>query len=98
MSLGYRLSAYEELWSIFGFLCKLNVLSPNMRSNVQRTKSIVTVYQDKCFGNEVLQFVDFSNEILDIDKYKFLYTLIRVKRVKVFISKCRNNTTDKRRA
>ena len=86
MSLGYWLSAYEELWCRFGFLCKFDVLSPNMRSNFQRTNSIVTVY---C---QVLQFVDFSNEILEdaednIDKDHFLYKLIMVK---VFISKCRN--------
>ena len=79
MSLGYRLSAYEELWSRFGFLCKLDVLIPNMRSNERLANKLDRhCLPRQCFGNEVLQFVDFSNEILDIDKDHFLYKLISV--------------------
>ena len=57
----------------------------HVRSNVQR-RNLKLPRQPRAinvFGNEVLQFVDFSNEFLEdiIGKYHFLYKLIMVKHV-----------------
>ena len=88
MSLAHRLSAYEELCSRFGFLGKLKSLSPvEIESSAD---NLVIVYKDdleQCFGNELVQFVAFSNEFLkdaddNIGKEHFLYKLIIDKRVK----------------
>ena len=88
MSLAHRLSAYEELCSIFGFLGKLESLSPvEIESSAE---NLVIVYKDdleQCFGNELVQFVAFSNEFLkdpddNIGKEHFVYKLIIDKRVK----------------
>ena len=88
VSLAHRLSAYEELCSRFGFLGKLESLSP---VEIERSAdNIVVVYKDdleQCFGNELVQFVAFSNEFLkdandNIGKEHFLYRLIIDKRVK----------------
>ena len=73
VSLAHRLSAYEELCSIFGFLGKLESLSQ------RRPRAM--------FGNELVQFVAFSNEFLkdaddNIGEEHFLYKLIIDKRVK----------------
>ena len=82
VSLAHRLSAYEELCSRFGFLGKLKSLSPvEIESSAD---NLVIVYKDdleQCFGNELVQFVAFSNEFLkdadnNIGKEHFLYTLI----------------------
>ena len=90
MSLAHRLSAYEELCSRFGFLGKLE--SPvEIESS---TDNLVTVYKDdleQCFGNELVQFVAFSNEFLkdaddNIGKEHFLYKLITDKRAKCSFS------------
>ena len=88
VSLAHRLSAYEELCSRFGFLGKLGSLSPVDIEN--SADNLVIVYKDdqeQCFGNELVQFVAFSNEFLkDVDdnigKEHFLYKLIIDKRVK----------------
>ena len=65
VSLSHRLSAYEELCSRFGFLGKLESLSPvEIESSAD---NLVIVYKDdleQCFGNELVQFVAFSNEFL----------------------------------
>ena len=90
MSLAHRLSAYEELCSRFGFLGKLKSLSPvEIESSAD---NLVIVYKDdleQCFGNELVQFVAFSNDFLkdagdNIGKEHFLYKLIidRPNRVK----------------
>ena len=88
VSLAHRLSAYEELCSRFGFLGKLENLSP---VEIERSAdNLVTVYKDdleQCFGNELVQFVEFSNAFLkdaddNIGKEHFLYKLIIDKRVK----------------
>ena len=88
MSLAHRLSAYEELCSRFGFLDKLESLSPvEIESSAD---NIVIVYKDdleQSFGSELVQFVPFSNEFLkdaddNIGKENFLYKLIIDKRVK----------------
>ena len=88
VSLAHRLSAYEELCSRFGFLGKLESLSPvEIESSADH---LVIVYKDdleQCFGNELVQFVAFSNEFLkdaddNIGKEHFLCKLIIDKRVK----------------
>ena len=88
VSLAHRLSAYEELCSRFGFLAKLESLSPvEIESSAD---NLVTVYKgdlEKCFGNELVLFVAFSNEFLkdaddNIGKEHFLYKLIIHKLVK----------------
>ena len=65
VSLAHRLSAYEELCSRFGFLGKLESLSPvEIESSAD---NLVIVYKDDLeqrFGNELIQFVAFSNEFL----------------------------------
>ena len=62
VSLSHRLSAYEELCSRFGFLGKLGSLGPvEIESSAD---NLVIVYKDdleQCFGNELVQFVAFSN-------------------------------------
>ena len=82
VSLAHRLSAFEELCSRFGFLGKLDSLSPvEIESSAD---NLVIVYKDdleQCFGNELVQFVAFSNEFLkdaddNIGKEHFLYKLI----------------------
>ena len=63
-------------------------------------EKLVTVYQhdiEQRFSNDLLQFVDYSNDFLDyvedaIDIRQFLYKLTIDKRI-VFISNCRNSTT-----
>ena len=81
-SLGHRLSAFEELCSRLGFLGKLDSLSPvEIESSAD---NLVIVYKDdleQCFGNELVQFVAFTNEFLkdaddNIGKEHFLYKLI----------------------
>ena len=88
VSLAHRLSAYEDLCSTFGFLGKLESLSPvEIESSAD---NLVIVYKDdleQCFGNELVQFVAFSNEFLkeaddNIGKEHFLFKLIIDKRVK----------------
>ena len=65
VSVAHRLSAYEELCSRFGFLGKRESLSPvEIESSAD---NLVIVYKDdleQCFGNELVQFVAFSNEFL----------------------------------
>ena len=79
VSLSHRLSAFEELCSRFCFLGKLESLSPvEIESSAD---NLVIVYKDdleQCFGNELVQFVAFSNEFLrdaddNIGKEHFLY-------------------------
>ena len=73
----------------FVFLANLTFLV-QMRSNVWRRNSIVTLYQDDIeqrFSNELFQFVDYSNEFLDyaedtIDILHFIYQLTIDKRIK----------------
>ena len=64
-SLAHRLFVFEELCSRFGFLGKLDSLSPvEIESSAD---NLVIVYKDdleQCFGNELVQFVAFSNEFL----------------------------------
>ena len=88
VSLAHRLSAFEELCSRFGFIGKLESLSPvEIESSAD---NLVIVYKDdleQCFGNELVQFVAFSNEFLkdaddNIGKEHFLYKVIIDKRVK----------------
>ena len=88
MSLAHRLSAFEELCSRFGFLGRLESLSPvEIESSAD---NLVIVYKDdleQCFGNELVQCVAFSNEFLkdaddNIGKEHFLYKHIIDKRVK----------------
>ena len=66
MPLTHRPSAYEELRSKFCFLGKFDILSPD---EIERLAGkLVTLYQydiEQCFSNELLQFVDNSNEFLD---------------------------------
>ncbi len=66
MPLAHRPFAYEGLRSKFCFLGKFDILSPN---EIERlAEKLVTVYQDDIeqrFSNELLQFVDYSNEFLD---------------------------------
>ncbi len=55
--------AYEELRSKFCFLGKFDILSPERLAEKR-----VTLYRDDIeqrFSNELLQFVDYSNDFLD---------------------------------
>ena len=65
MPLAHRQSAYEELRSKFCFLGKFDILSPD---EIERlVEKLATLYQDNIeqrFSNELLQFVDYSNEFL----------------------------------
>ena len=66
MPLAHRPSAYDELCSKFCFLRKFDNLSPDEIEYL--VVKLVTLYQDdieQCFSNELLQFVDYSNEFLD---------------------------------
>ena len=66
MSLALRPSAYEEMRSKFCFLGKFDILGV---AEIERlAEKLVTLYQDDIeqrFCNELLQFVDYSNEFLD---------------------------------
>ena len=65
MPLALRSSAYEELRSKFCFLGKFDILSLD---EIERlADKLATLYQDDIeqrFSNELLQFVDYSNEFL----------------------------------
>ena len=54
----------------FFFICKFDILSPD---EIERlAEKLVTLYQDDIeqrFSNELLQFVDYSNEFLDYAEY-----------------------------
>ena len=88
VSLAHCLSSYEELCSRFGFLGKLESLSPVEIESL--ADNIVIVCKDdleQCFGNELVQFVAFPNEFLkdaddNIGKEHILYKLIIDKRIK----------------
>ena len=88
VSLAHCLSSYEELCSRFGFLGKLESLSPVEIESL--ADYIVIVCKDdleQCFGNELVQFVAFPNEFLkdaddNIGKEHILYKLIIDKRIK----------------
>ena len=66
MPLAHRSSAYAEPRSKFCFLGKFDMLNPY---EIERlAEKLVTLYQDDVeqrFSNELLQFVDYSNEFLD---------------------------------
>ena len=66
MSLAHRPSAYEELRPKFSFLGKFDILSSD---EIERlAEKLVTLYQydiEQPFSNELLRFVDYSNEFLD---------------------------------
>ena len=66
MPLAHRSSAYEELRSKFCFFGKFDILSPD---EIERlAEKLATLYHDDIeqrFSNELLQFVDYSNEFLD---------------------------------
>ena len=66
MPLAHLPSAYEELRSKFCFLGKFDILS---QDEIERlAKKLITLYQvdiEQRFSNELLQFVDNSNEFLD---------------------------------
>ncbi len=65
-SLLHRPSAYEELCSTFCFLDKFDILSPD---EIERlAEKLFTLYQndvEQRYSNELLKFVDYSNEFLD---------------------------------
>ena len=64
--------------------------------------NLVIVFKDdleQCFGNELVQFVAFSNEFLkdaddNVGKEHILFKLIIDRACEVFISECRNSTTE----
>ena len=66
-SLLHRPSAYEELCSTCSFLGKFDILSPDIE--IERlAEKLFTLYQndiEQRYSNELLQFVDYSNEFLD---------------------------------
>ena len=66
MTLAHRPSAYEELCSTFCFLGKFDIFSPD---EIERlAEKLFTLYQndiEQRYSNELLQFVDYSNEFLD---------------------------------
>ena len=65
-SLLHRPSTYEELCSTFCFLDKFDILSPD---EIERlAEKLFTLYQndvEQRYSNELLKFVDYSNEFLD---------------------------------
>ncbi len=66
MPLAHRPFAYEELRSKFCFLGKFDILSPDEIEGL--AEKLVTLYQDDIeqrFSNDLLQFVDYSNDFLD---------------------------------
>ena len=66
MPLADRPSVYEELRSKLCFPVKFDILSPD---EIERlAEKLVTLYQDDIeqrFSNELLHFVDHSNEFLE---------------------------------
>ena len=66
MPSAHRPSAYEELRYKFCFLGKFDILSPD---EIERlAEKLVTLYQydiEQRFSSELLQFVDYSNELID---------------------------------
>ena len=70
MPLPHRPSAYEEQRSKSCFLGKFDILSPD---DIERlAEKLATLYQDNIeqrFSNELLQFVDYSNEFLYCAEY-----------------------------
>lgn len=87
MALQHRLSAYDLISSRFGFLRKINVLSP--QQILTAASDLVKVYKDDldiCFGNELLQFADilvsFSDEQTgQMSTEHFMYQLLLQKRL-----------------
>ena len=68
MPLAHRQSAYT-----FCFLGKFDILSPDEIESL--AEKLVTLYQDDIehrFSNELLQFVDDSNEFLDYAEYTIM--------------------------
>ena len=68
MPLAHRPSAYT-----FCFLGKSDILSPDEIESL--AEKLVTLYQDDIehrFSNELLQFVDYSNEFLDYAEYTIM--------------------------
>ena len=66
MSSAKASDAYEELRSNFCFLSKCDIFSPDEIEHLG--EKLVTLYQDDMeqrFSNELLQYVDYSNEFLD---------------------------------
>ena len=88
VSLAHRLSSYVELCSIFGFLGKLESLSPvEIESSADNLVIVCKDDLEQCFGNELVQCVAFSNEFLkdaddNIGKEHIIYKLIIDKRIK----------------
>ena len=88
VSLAHRLSSYEELCSRFGFLGKLESLSPvEIESSADNLVIVCKDDLEQCFGNELGQFVAFSNEFQkgaddNFGKEHILYKLIIDKRIK----------------
>ena len=70
MPLAHRPSAYEELRSKFCFLGKFDIISPD---EIERlAEKLATLYQydiEQRFSNDLLKFVDYSNEFLDYAEY-----------------------------
>ena len=68
MPLAHRPSTYK-----FCFLGKFDILSPDEIESL--AEKLVTLYQDDIehrFTNELLQFVDYSNEFLDYAEYTIM--------------------------
>ena len=82
VSLAHRLSAFVELCSRFGFLGQLESLSPvEIESSADNLDIVYKDDLEQCFGNELVQFVAFSNEFLkdaddNIGKEHFLCKVI----------------------
>ena len=98
--LAHRPSAHYIRRSKFCFLRKFDILIPD--EIVRLAERRFTLYQDHSeqpFSNELLQFVDYQNEFLDyaedtLDIWHFIYKVTIDMRIRVFISKCWNSTTD----
>ena len=74
MPLAHRPSAYT-----FCFLGKFDILSPDEIESLP--EKLVTLYQDDIehrFSNELLQFVDYSNEFLDYAEYTIIHFLYKL--------------------
>ena len=87
VSLGQRLSAYELVYSRFGFLGQLEHLSSNEISD-QGIKLANTYKEDldECTGIEFIQFTQFFKEFIaerkEVSKELFMYQLLIEKEVK----------------
>ena len=76
--LDHRLSSYVELCSRFGFLGKLESRSPvEIESSADNLVIVCKDDLEQCFGNELVQFIAFSNGERSFSKLKYIKNRLR---------------------